>query len=210
MALTFEELRHSEIRAAAGLATRSFDDYEYFTNWFPDKTERNAVQAAIITHEYKTIFNRVKYLCAKEDGKLVAVAQLNPPTYRKPSDLTYMLHGWLNVYRSGNRKTIDEWLAMDAAAGKPCHDYQKTASGIWYVSSLTVDPAAQGTGIGTKLIEYWESYIRERGGVQAVLFTNSRKNLAFYLKRGYELFHEQTIPTPTGTNMGSWSLRKIL
>jgi len=35
---------------------------------------------------------------------MAAVAQLNPPAYRKPSDLNYVLHGWLNVYKSGDLK----------------------------------------------------------------------------------------------------------
>ena len=209
MALEFGKMRHSEIRQAAELATRAFDDYEYFTNWFPAKAERNAVQFAIIWREYKTNFGLAKYLVARQDGKLVAVAQLNPPSYRKPSDFSYLIHGWLKVYKAGDRKTSDEWLKMDAAAGKPCHDYQKTGPDIWYASFLTVDPSAQGSGIGTQFIEYWEKYIREHGGKQLVFFTNSRKNLDFYLKRGYEVFDEREFEYE-GKKMGSWSLRKGL
>lgn len=207
MALEFGSLKRSEIRLAAELATRAFDDYEYFTNWFPDKEERNRVQLSIITHEYKTNFSRVHQLAARMDGKIVATAQLNAPDYKKPSDLSYVLHGWLNVYKAGNRKRIDDWLAMDTEAGKPCHAYQKTGPDIWYASSLTVDPSAQGTGLGSKFIEYWENYVRERGGKQIVFFTNSQKNLNFYLKRGYEVFDEREIEYK-GHKMGSWSLKK--
>ena len=175
MALEFGKMRHGEIRQAAELATRAFDDYEYFTNWFPAKVERNAVQFAIIWREYKTNYGPAKYLVARQDGKLVAVAQLNPPSYRKPSDFRYLIHGWLRVYKAGDRKTIDDWLKMDAAA----------------------------------FIEYWEKYIREHGGKQLVFFTNSRKNLNFYLKRGYEVFDEREFEYD-GKKMGSWSLRKSL
>ena len=209
MALVFGHLKRSEIRQAAELATRAFDDYEYFTNWFPDKEERNRVQLSIITHEYKTNFNRVHQLAARMDGRIVATAQLNAPDYKKPSDLTYVFHGWLNVYKAGDRKRIDDWLAMDAAAGQPCHDYQKTGPGIWYASSLTVDPTVQGIGLGTQFIAYWESYVREQGGKQIVFFTNSRKNLNFYLKRGYEVFNEREFEY-NGHKMGSWSLKKEL
>lgn len=209
MALEFGKMKRSELRQAAELATRAFDEYEYFTNWFPEKEERNNVQFAVIWREYKTNFGRATYLVARKDGKLAAVAQLNPPSYRKPSDLSYVLHGWLKVYRAGDRKRIDDWLAMDAAAGEPCHAYQKTGDAIWYASSLTVDPAFQGTGIGTKFIEFWESYVRDHGGRQLVFFTNSRKNLDFYMKRGYEVFDESPI-TYNGHVMGSWSLRKEL
>ena len=202
-------MKHGEIREAAELATRAFDDYEYFTNWFPEKEERNRVQFAVIWREYKTNFGVATYLVARESGKLAAVAQLNQPSYRKPSDFRYLLHGWLKVYKAGDRKRIDDWLAMDAAAGKPCHDYQKTGEGIWYASSLTVDPAFQGTGVGTRFIEYWENYVREHGGTQLVFFTNSRKNLDFYLKRGYEIFDEREIEYD-GKTMGSWSLKKVM
>lgn len=209
MSLEFRKMKHSEIREAAELATRAFDDYEYFTNWFPEKDERNRVQFSIIWHEYKTNFGVATYLVAREAGALAAVAQLNPPSYRKPSDLNYFLHGWLKVYKTGDKKRIDDWLAMDTAAGKACHDYQKTGDGIWYASSLTVDPSFQGTGIGTRFIEYWENYVMENGGKELVFFTNSEKNLNFYLKRGYELFDESEFEY-NGKRMGSWSLRKVL
>ena len=209
MSLVFGLLKRQEIRQAAELATRAFDDYEYFTNWFPDKEERNRVLLSVITHEYKTNFNKVHQLAARMDGKIVATAQLNAPDYKKASDLSYVLHGWLNVYKAGDRKRIDDWLAMDTEAGKPCHAYQKTGPDIWYASSLTVDPTVQGIGLGTKFIEYWEDYVRERGGKQIVFFTNSQNNLNFYLKRGYEVFDEREIEY-NRHKMGSWSLKKAL
>ena len=209
MTLEFGPLKRNEIRLAAELATRAFSDYEYFTNWFPDKEERARVEISIIWQAYKTNFNRVHQLSAKLDGKIVATAELNAPDYKDPSVLSYILHGWLKVYKAGDKKRINDWLAMDEAAGQPCHEYQKTVPDIWYVSSLTVEPAMQGIGLGTKFIEYYENYIRERRGKQVVLFTNSQKNLNFYLKRGYELFDEREIEYK-GHKMGSWSLKKFL
>ena len=209
MALEFAPLKRKEIRQAAELAARAFSDYEYFTNWFPNKEERTRVQLAVIWHAYKTCFSRVHQLSAKLEGKIVATAELNAPDYKKPSVLSYILHGWLNVYRVGDKKRINDWLAMDAAAGQPCHDCRKTGTGVWYVSSLTVEPAMQGVGLGTKFIDYLESYIRERGGKQVVLFTNSPKNLNFYLKCGYEVFDERIFEY-NGNKMGSWSLKKVL
>ena len=209
MILEFGPLNRKELLQAAELAARAFSDYEYFTNWFPDDVERARVEISIIWHAYKTTFKRVHQLSARLDGKLVATAELNAPDYKDPSVLSYILHGWLNVYKAADKKRIDDWIEMDAAAGEPCHDYQKTAPGIWYVSSLCVDPAMQGIGLGTELLEYCENYIRERGGKQVVLVTNSQKNLDFYLKRGYELFDERVFEYNCH-KMGSWSLKKVL
>ena len=209
MTLEFGTLKHKELRQAAELAARSFGDYEYFTNWFPEKDERSRVVIAIIWSSYKTNFSRVHQLTAKSDGKIVALAELHAPDYKDPSVLSYILHGWLNVYKAAGIKRVNDWISMDAAVAKPCHDYQKTGSGIWYLSSLCTDPSMQGIGLGTKLIGYYENYIREHSGKEVVLVTNSKKNLNFYLKRGYELFDEREIEY-NGNKMGSWSLKKVL
>ena len=54
MLVEFGRMRHGEIRQAAELATRAFDDYEYFTNWFPDKEERNRVQFAMAVSSFSS------------------------------------------------------------------------------------------------------------------------------------------------------------
>lgn len=209
MNTVFTPMQRGEIREAAQVAARAFHSYEYFTNWFPDPDERFRITFAILWREFKTNFNASRYLVGKQDGKIVCVAQLNPPSYRKPSDLRYILNGWLKVYREGDRATIDSWLKMDADAGIPCHEYQKTGPGIWYASSLTVAPSVQGTGVGSRFIAFWEEYIRENGGRELVFFTNSEKNIAFYKKRGFEVFDYRTIEYG-GATMGSWSVKKVL
>lgn len=98
---------------------------------------------------------------------------------------------------------------MDAEAGRPCHEYQETGPVIWYASSLTVAPFEQGTGIGTKFLQFWEEYVWMHGGREIVFFTNSEKNLAFYKKRGYEVFLERVFEHD-GKTMGNWSLRKAV
>lgn len=42
-----------------------------------------------------------------------------------------------------------------------------------------------------------------------VYFTNSEENLAFYRRRGFEVFHEEQIVND-GKVMGCWSMKKIL
>lgn len=209
MNTVFTPMQRGEIREAAQVAARAFHSYEYFINWFPDPDERFRITFAILWREFKTNFNASRYLVGKQDGKIVCVAQLNPPSYRKPSDLRYILNGWLKVYREGDRAVIDSWLKMDADAGIPCHKYQKTGPDIWYASSLTVDPSVQGTGVGSRFIAFWEEYIRKNGGRELVFFTNSEKNIAFYQKRGFKVFDYRTIEY-NGTVMGSWSVKKVL
>ena len=84
--------------------------------------------------------------------------------FSRPSVFKYLIHGWLWVYFGVIIKRMDAWIALDYAASKPCYDYKKSGNGIWYCCSLTVDPAFQGKGVGTALIEFIEQYACARGG----------------------------------------------
>ena len=75
---------------------------------------------------------------------------------------------------------------------------------------MTVDPPYQGKGVGTQLVAFMEEYIREHGGKQLTLFTNSEKNLAFYKKNNFEVFDERDIAVRDGLKMRSWSVKKSL
>ena len=141
--------------------------------------------------------------------RIVATAQLNPPTYHKPSNLSYILHGWFGVYLAGHHKNINAWLAMNKEAGEPCHVFCAQEEGVWYLSALTVSPKVQGTGIGTRFLDSIEDYVRKAGGRWLTLYTNSDKNIAFYRHRGFEAFDERTLDTPNGP-IKNWSVKKAL
>ena len=74
MELEFREMKRSEIRQAAELATRSFDDYEYFTNWFPEKEERNRVGATKERHVLEAAQVMDTVLSPEEITRLEALA----------------------------------------------------------------------------------------------------------------------------------------
>lgn len=210
MGIEFGILDREELGESVELATRAYMSYEYFTNFFPNPEERRNVLRSMLYRSGLTNFGKTHFLTAKIDGKMVAVAQIDDPQYRRPSVLQFLIHGWLMVYIGAKIKHVNSWLSMDTIASKPCHDYQQASPDIWYTSSVTVAPEFQRRGIGSKFIEFWEDYIRERGGKQLILFTNSEKNLAFYRKNRFEIFDERDILIPDGSKMRSWSVRKTL
>lgn len=209
MELEFGTLKHNEIKEAVELAARAFEDYEYVSNFFPDLEERQRMLRSVIYRMGLANFKRSHFLCARSEGKLVATAMINDPQYKEPSPFQYILHGWLMVYRKVNMRRLNDWIAMDVKAQKPCHDYQKTGPDIWYGSSLAVDPSIQGIGVGTRFHVFIENYIREHGGKQYVFFTNSKKNRALYIYFGYKVFDECEIEHD-GKKIGSWSMKKNL
>ena len=176
MTLEFAPLNRKELRQAAELAARAFCDYEYFTNWFPDPEERARVEIAVIWHAYKTNFSRAHYFTAKLDGKIVATAELNAPDYKEPSVLSYILHGWLNVYRAANIKRVNDWIAMDAAAGQPSHDYQKTGPGDDHIGRFFVETCTE------KGITPYLATLSEQSGIAYTFISpNGERTFATYL-----------------------------
>lgn len=210
MEIVFGILKREEFDEVVALSFRAYENYEYFLNFFPDLEERRKVIWSVLYGTWCAILKRSHFLTAKVDGKIVGLAVLEDPHYKRPSDLQFLLHGWWKVFFNAGLKRANAWIDMDESAGTPCHDYQHNGENIWYCSSLTVDPPFQGKGVGTRLIAFMEKYIREYGGKQLTLFTNSEKNLAFYKKNNFEVFDERDIAVRDGLKMRSWSVKKSL
>lgn len=203
--MTFSKMRYKEVKACAEVAAKAFHPYDYFTLFFDDAKERMDYLRTIIASEYRANRHAAHLLVMEDEGKIVAVAQLHGPDYKKPSDLKYLLSGFTKIYRTADKQTIDDWLEMDKNAGEPCHRQLPEA---WYLSSLVVDPQYQGKHYGTRMIEEGIiPYIQGRQGNKLSLFTNSEKNCRFYEKLGFRQFDSKEIEYH-GKTMGSWSYMK--
>ena len=206
--LQYEKLKKEEIKEASELAARAYFDYIYITIFF-DLKERQRGLARFLAINRKGNFKGSHMLTARLDGRMVAEAALEPPGYKQPSVLKFILCGYLKMYFLTNWKHLHAFLAKDQEAGTPCHDYQKNNPHVWYLSMIEVDPPFHSQGIGTEFLSYLEDYVRRHGGKTMVLFTNNRENLSFYTKRDYQVFNEFEI-THNGQTMGNWSLKKLL
>ena len=207
--LEFGLQTREELDEAGLIMSRAYEDYDYVTLYFPDMEKSRKGLQIFMQCVLKTCYGKADLLAAHRDGKLVARATLEAPGFKKPSAFQYIIHGFLRVYLNTKWSEINGFLAMDENASKPCHDFQKSGPDIWYLSMLEVDPSAQGQGVGSQFLTYMEEYVRERGGKQLALFTNSRENLAFYSRRGCGVLHECEIEH-NGRKIGSWSMKKIL
>ena len=205
--VTFEKMLLQERETCAALAARSFNDYEYFTDYVPDDEKRSRFLNTMLQIEVKLNDGPATFFTAKDDGKIVAVAMLCPPEYKKPSAMAYMKAGFGKCFLQGGVRDVAAWNDMEGKAGQPCH---RLAGKVWYLNLLTVDPSCKGHGIGTKILsECILPYVKERGGDTLCLFTNSEINRKFYQKNGFVEFNEQWF-TYRGKKLGSWSYRLSL
>lgn len=202
--LTFEKMRPEERDTCAALAARAFEDYEYFTYYIPDDQRRTRFLSTMLEIEVRINDGPADFFTAKEDGKIVAVAMLCPPEYKKPSDMAYMRAGFGKCFLQGGIRDVAAWNAMEGKAGQPCHSL---GGQTWYLNLLTVEPNLKGQGLGSRMLgECILPYVKEHGGETLCLFTNSEINRTFYQKNGFEEF-DQRFFTRKGKQLGSWSFR---
>ena len=197
-------LKADEIRQCANMAADAFQQYEYFTTFFPDADERRRFLHRSILSDTRSNYGLAHYLIGHREGEIVASAQLQPPNYRKPSTLRYLMHGWLGVMLLPHQSIINDWLKMDEEAGQVCHHLMDGET--WYVGVVTINSRYQGQGLGTDLFQHGIfPYVRQQGGKRITLFTNSESNLRFYNRLGFKLVDKRDI-NYKGQTMGSWSL----
>jgi len=56
----------------------------------------------------------------------------------------------------------------------------------WYLSTLGIDPPHQGRGVGAALLDHWLARVDRTGGF-AYLETDTRANVSFYERQGFEV-----------------------
>ncbi|MCR5821550.1 MAG: GNAT family N-acetyltransferase [Bacteroidales bacterium] len=204
--LIYNPMLRCDIEECAQLAAQSFMDYAYFTTYFPDPAQREEFLRRAILSEYRTTFGRAQFLVACQEGIIVAVAQVFPPDYRKPSTLRYLTHGWWRVLALPCQHMVSAWSKMDAEAAAYCHAMM--GGSTWYLSSLTVADSQKGKGFGSSMMrECIVPHVRHEGGSRLCLFTNSENNLHFYQRQGFRLVNEQHF-SHDGHSLPSWSLVK--
>lgn len=204
--MEYQLMEKEEQGLCADLAARAFADYEYFTVYFPGEKRRLLFLRSMIESEFRANEGRETFLTAKEDGRIAAAAILCGPDYRKPSDREYLRAGFLKSMAYGGFKRVGAWNEMEYEAIAPC----KALKDAWYLNMLIVDPERKGQGIGTRMLrEGIIPYVRQQGGKELCLFTNSEANRRFYRKNGFTEFDEKHF-THQGKTFGSWSFRMDL
>lgn len=207
--LTYEKMTLEERNECAMIAAQAFYDYEYFSIFVPDEKRRHRFLDAMMKTTFKANwkYDGCEFITARENGKVVAIAQLCAPGFTKPTDLDYILSGWLAVMFWGGIKAVNDWTDMENQALVPC---EGMGGKRWYLNMLTVEKTGEGKGIGSRFLqEYIIPHAREAGGEVLCLFTNSEINRKFYEKNGFTLFDEKRFENG-GKSIGSWSYRMKL
>lgn len=202
--LEYGKMTRQELKECASLAAEAFSEYEYFSIYIPDDRRRKRFLYALIQCEFKANWENtnVVFLTAKDNNRIVAIAQLCTPGFKKPSDMDYIRAGWFGVMFRGGLKQVSAWNDMEKKASASCHELKGEH---WYLSLLTVAKESEGKGIGGRFLnDCLIPYVKDAGGESLTLFTNSEINRRFYEKNGFCLFDEKRFEYG-GRAIGSWS-----
>ena len=88
---------------------------------------------------------------------------------------------------------------------------EPVGAGVWYLGSLTIDPALQNGGFGRRMLAASEEWVRAQGGDTVRMTVVNRRDtlIAWYLRRGYVSTGE-TEPWPYGDARFGVPLREDL
>lgn len=163
-----------DIDAAASVLAAAFDGYPW-TRWsipedgYADRLHR-------LQHLY--LAHAVDHGLVVVDGQLSAVAAFLPPDTPPPSAERLQLIGELH----GDRFDVVTGLTLPAAP-----------PGAWTLATVGVDPATQGTGLGTAVTKAGLAMVDQRAE-HVALETSYERNVDLYQRLGFRTVATTTVP----------------
>ncbi len=194
-ALVAEAFNHYDLyQQTIGQTFLKTADYQRFI------LQLHAVHIAVNVH-LKKVF------VVEAQQQIVSVVILDSPQLPTPSIWQYLKHGGLKLLPYVLKHQLGRFLKMLEAAEKVP---QQDQLANWHINMLAVNPAHQGQHIGSKtLTQYILPYVKQHGGQQVSLITNTARNVAFYQKNAFQVIDERWLAFQS-TQIKSWALVRQL
>lgn len=204
--ITYREAAKEEIPYIAKLSTVSFGNYPFFDFVFLDAFKKPEEYFLYLEklHRIHIRANMKQHKCfvGIQDNRIVSIALLQDPARKRISVLDYIRAGAVSlVVPVGLKKILDFFDASEEVHQDCAREY----STAWYLEMLAVDSSMKGCGLGSAMInDCLIPYIRQQGGKEFTLITNTEKNCKFYKKNGFRQFAERTLKRK-GQKINNWS-----
>lgn len=184
------KLDESYADEATALLTRAFFDYPMWAWVMPDEAHRTS--ALPIAMRASVIWGLLLGEVYGVGRPLRGVAIWTPPGMADADvDPDGSKLNWDNVVASIGEEGMSRFETM-IEVQKPLREAHMDTT-TWYLPWLGVDPDAQRTGAGTGLLRaMWERL--DRDGAASYLETEKPANVPYYLKQGYQIVEQGTLP----------------
>jgi len=191
-------LNKAQVKPAAEMLARAFQNYPLLQYYFPDELERKKIASYFVS---VAVFSGIRY------GEIYATSpNLEGVAIWFPSG-NYPVTIWKLVrsvplsvifgfgrYGGGRMRQLGEYV--DAV-------HQRLAPfGHWFLQVIGVDPQFQGKGYAGKLLRPMLARI-DQEHLPCYLDTQNEKNVSIYQHYGFKVVEEVTIP---GTEISHWAM----
>ena len=185
-------LQYAQIRVTAEVLARAFDDSPIMQYLLPKPRARIVGMRAFFIAGLVDAHKHGEAWVAIVDDDIAGAAVWLPPGSYPPGSgrqARQMLHllGVAPVALGSFRRSLKYLRAVEAEHPKAEH---------WYLATLGVDPAYQGRGYGTKLLDAVLTRTDE-AGMPTYLETDKERNLAYYARHRFTLM-DTIVPAADG------------
>ena len=193
------KLDKTQIKAAGEVLGRALQDDPVSVHDIPDKKKRHAVMKHVfqMTSCLGVKYGETHATSPNLEGIAVWLPYINKE-FKEIINIGCMLKS--NMYKLGREagkriKPIEEHNTKVHREFAP-DDH-------WYLQTLGVEPAHQGNGYGSLLMEYMLEKIDASNALPVFLETSTEINVKFYKRFGFEVVREEIIPK---TDVKQWYL----
>lgn len=181
-------MRKNDIERYAECAALAYRDYPLFHYLTEGRCEHEVIKTIISSSIY-AMNKDVVGISTDEEAN--AIALFAPPQYTGSKTVPFLLNGGLKLSFIAPISTFFRLLNYENHAMKLKKQY--TNHDCWYLYNLTVKPAYQNNGAGSKLLRPMLEYF-DRIKEGCYLETHDEKNVGLYQHFGFDLVDVSEIP----------------
>ncbi len=209
--IEYREARPNEAAYISKLATLSFGHYPFFDFAFQRAFDSENEYFTYIEklHRVHTRANMKQHKCfvGVRNGRIVSAALLQDPSKRRISVWDYILSGGVSLLFPVGFSKILDFFSISEEGHLDCAEQHPSA---WYIELLAVDMGMKGCGLGSGMInDCLIPYVKNNGGGELALTTNTEKNCTFYKRNGFDCFAGRSL-THGGQTIQNWSFVKTV
>jgi ribosomal protein S18 acetylase RimI-like enzyme len=182
-------LAQSQVGEVAGVLARAFHDDPYWSWVLPSDSRRSQVLPWFM--EAWVRYCRKRGEGYTTDGKVKGAALWIPPERYPLSNVGIMLAGMFLLPFKFGRVAFSRMMTSLS-----CHERlhkRDVPQRHWYLSTLGVEPARQGRGIGGAVIQPVLARA-DAEGLSCYVETEKARNVPFYQRHGFEVVVEGDLP----------------
>jgi GNAT superfamily N-acetyltransferase len=204
---TIEPVRESELGAAGRMVARACQDDPCFSYVFPDPAERPRQAESFFSWSTRHghLFGEVSR-AGSIDGVMVVYRSDDTEQPSEQEQLEASDFGRVGQELGDEplqRLTAEFFDRIFATASGALHEHLD--HGYWELDLLAVDPARQGQGVGSSLLDHLHERA-DKAGKQVGLITFNPRNLPLYERHGYTVVAHDS-DQPSGVLW--WSMRRL-